>query len=212
MIDEGVIKYACQWTPGPPLTESQCAELIAWRDRLHQAQQIGLYPNGIGYGNISIRLSPGTFAVSGTQTGHLDTTTPDHYTVADGWDIDRNTLHCTGPIQASSESLTHAALYDYSAEIQAIIHVHNRDLWQRYQGVLPTTAATVPYGTPAMAYEMRRLLQEDNLAHERILIMAGHEEGVLTFGPTLKAAAQVLYRYLKPSPRQIAAGQTGVKL
>jgi ribulose-5-phosphate 4-epimerase/fuculose-1-phosphate aldolase len=212
MIDEGVIKYVCQWTPGPPLAAAALAELIAWRDRLHQAQQIGFYPNGIGYGNISIRLSPGTFAVSGTQTGHLATTTPDHYTVADGWDIDRNTLHCTGPIQASSESLTHAALYDYSAEIQAIIHVHNRDLWQRYQGVLPTTAATVPYGTPAMAYEMRRLLQEDNLAHERILIMAGHEEGVLTFGPTLDAAAQVLYRHLKPSLRQTETGQTRAKL
>jgi hypothetical protein len=63
-----------------------------------------------------------------------------------------------------------------------------------------------------MAYEMRRLLQEDNLAHERILIMAGHEEGVLTFGPTLDAAAQVLYRHLKPSLRQTETGQTRAKL
>lgn len=196
MMDEGVIKYVGQWTPGPPLAESQLVELMAWRDRLRQAQLIGLYPNGIGYGNISLRLSAHSFAVSGTQTGHLATTTPDHYTLVDGWDIDRNTLHCTGPIQASSESLTHAALYDYSAEIHAIIHVHNRDLWQRYQGVLPTTAATVPYGTPAMAYEMRRLLQQGKLIHQRILIMAGHEEGVLTFGPTLDAAAEVLYQYL----------------
>jgi L-ribulose-5-phosphate 4-epimerase len=198
MIDEGVIKYVCHWTFGPPLAVSHLVELIAWRDRLHQAQQIGLYPNGIGYGNISIRLSAHSFVVSGTQTGHLASTIPDHYTVVDSWDIDRNTLHCTGPIQASSESLTHAALYDYSPEIQAIIHVHNRDLWQHYQGVLPTTAATVPYGTPAMAYEMGRLLQQGDLAQQRILIMAGHEEGVLTFGPTLDAAAQVLYRYLNP--------------
>lgn len=207
MMDEGVVKYVSHWTPGPPLAASQLAELIVWRDRLHQSGQIGLYPNGIGYGNISIRLSSGTFAVSGTQTGHLAATTPDHYTLVNGWDIDRNTLHCTGPIQASSESLTHAALYDYSAAIQAIIHVHNPDLWQRYQGVLPTTAATVPYGTPAMAYEMRRLLQQDSLAQTHILIMAGHEEGVLTFGPTLAAAAQVLYRYLNLSSPQTETGQ-----
>ncbi|WP_035985705.1 class II aldolase/adducin family protein [Leptolyngbya sp. KIOST-1] len=196
MIDEGVIKYRCQWTPGPSLAADQLADLMAWRDRLHQSGQIGQYPNGIGYGNISLRLSPGTFAVSGTQTGHLATTTPDHYTRVDSWDIDRNTLHCTGPIQASSESLTHAALYDFSPGIQAIIHVHNRDLWQRYQGELPTTAATVPYGTPAMAYEMERLLQQGDPAQQRILIMAGHEEGVLTFGASLDEAAQVLYRYL----------------
>ncbi|HSM82293.1 MAG TPA: class II aldolase/adducin family protein [Nodosilinea sp.] len=196
VMDEGVIKYLCQWTLGPPLAEPPLAELIAWRDRLHQAQQIGLYPNGIGYGNISIRRSPHSFVVSGTQTGHLPVTRPDHYTLVDSWDIDRNTLHCTGPIQASSESLTHAALYDYSDAIGAIMHVHNRDLWQRYQGVLPTTAATVPYGTPAMAYEMQRLLQQGELMQQRILIMAGHEEGVLVFGPTLDAAAEVLYQYM----------------
>lgn len=195
-MDEGVIKYVGQWTAGPPLDQSLLAELITWRDRLWQARQIGLYPNGIGYGNISIRLAAHSFAVSGTQTGRLATTSPAHYTAVDSWDIDRNTLHCTGPIQASSESLTHAALYDYSDRIQAIIHVHNRDLWQRYQGVLPTTAASIPYGTPAMAYEMRQLLQQGDLSQKRILIMAGHEEGLLTFGPSLSAAARVLHEYL----------------
>lgn len=193
-MDEGVIKYVCQWTPSPPMNESSMAELIAWRDRLWQAKQIGLYPNGIGYGNISLRLSAHSFAVSGTQTGHLAHTTPRHYTLVNDWNIDRNTLRCTGPIKASSESLTHAALYDYSDAIRAIIHVHNRDLWQRYQGVLPTTAVTVPYGTPAMAYAMQQLLQQGDLKQKRMLIMAGHEEGVLVFGPTLNSAAQVLYQ------------------
>ncbi|MEO1070599.1 MAG: hypothetical protein AAFW95_16070 [Cyanobacteria bacterium J06638_6] len=54
--DEDVIKYVGQWQPGPPLDESWSVELITWRDRLWQTQQIGLYPNGIGYGNISLRL------------------------------------------------------------------------------------------------------------------------------------------------------------
>jgi ribulose-5-phosphate 4-epimerase/fuculose-1-phosphate aldolase len=194
-MDEGVIKYVGHWTTGAPLEDDELAELMAWRDRMWQAQQIGLYPNGIGYGNISLRRSARSFAVSGTQTGHLAHTSVHHYTLVDDWDIDRNTLHCTGPIQASSESLTHAALYAYSSAIQAIIHVHNRPLWQRGQGVLPTTAASVPYGTPAMAYEMRRLLNHDDLMQTRILIMAGHEEGVLVFGPTLEAAAQVLHQH-----------------
>ena len=56
-------------------------------------------------------------------------------------------------------------LYDYSEEIQAIIHVHNVALWQGYQNRLPTTAAGVPYGTPAMAYEMWRLMDEADLLH-----------------------------------------------
>ncbi len=195
-MDEGVIKYVCQWTPGPPLAAAELAELIEWRDRLWQARQIGVYPNGIGYGNISLRLSAHSFAVSGTQTGHLAQTTLHHYTLVNGWDIARNTLSCIGPVKASSESLTHAAIYDYSDSIQAVMHVHNRSLWQHYQGVLPTTAASVPYGTPAMAYAMADLLQQE-LSQRCILIMAGHEEGVLVFGPTLDAAAHVLKQYMR---------------
>jgi L-ribulose-5-phosphate 4-epimerase len=204
--DDGVIKFACQWQPGPPLEASWLAPLVAWRDRLWEAKQIGTYPNGIGYGNISLKLSDQTFAISGTQTGHLAQTTPTHYTLVDSWDIDRNTLHCVGPIKASSESLTHAALYDYAPDIRAIIHVHNRDLWQHYQHRLPTTAASVPYGTPEMAYEMWRLLDHSDLLQQRILIMAGHEEGVLVFGPTLESAGQVLFHYLDtPSPQIITS-------
>ena len=196
MVDEGVIKYTCHWQQGPALATQPVAEVIRWRDRLWQQGQIGAYPDGVGYGNISLRLSPRSFIVSGSQTGHLALTHPDHYTLVNGWDIDRNTLNCTGPVRASSESLTHAALYQYSEDIQAIIHVHNFDLWQRYQNHLPTTAATVPYGTPAMAYEMWRLMDGSDLPEKHILIMAGHEEGVLTFGATLAAAAAVLEQYL----------------
>ncbi len=195
MLDEGVIKYDCQWRLGPAPDALQIRDLIHWRDRLWQAGHIGTYPDGTGYGNISVRLSPHSFAVSGTQTGHLSRTQPDHYTLVDSWDIDHNTLHCVGPVQASSESLTHAALYEWDGGIQAIIHVHNLAMWQHYQNHLPTTAVEVPYGTPAMAYEMWRLMEASNLPRQRILIMAGHREGILAFGPTLAAAAQGLQRY-----------------
>lgn len=194
MVDEGVIKYVCHWQPGPALEVAQLAPLIHWRDRLHQAGQIGVYPDGIGYGNISLRLGQTSFVVSGTQTGHLTRTNPQHYTQVTSWDIDRNTLHCNGPIKASSESLTHGALYQYAENIQAVIHIHNRPLWQQYQHRLPTTAAEVPYGTPAMAYEMWRLMTETDLPQQRILMMAGHQEGMLAFGPTLEAAALALER------------------
>jgi L-ribulose-5-phosphate 4-epimerase len=196
MVDEGVIKYDCRWQLGPAPEASQIEELIHWRDALWQAGQIGTYPDGIGYGNISLRLSSQSFVISGTQTGHLAHTQPGHYTLVDGWDIDRNTLHCVGPVRASSESLTHAALYDYAEDIKAIIHVHNLALWQRYQYQLSTTSAEVPYGTPAMAHEMWRLMAESDLLQQRILIMAGHIEGVLTFGPTLQSAHQVLEQHL----------------
>ena len=49
-----------------------------------------------------------------------------------------------------------------------------------------------------MAYEMWRLMDEADLLQQRILIMAGHQDGILVFGPTLPSAAQVLERVLAP--------------
>lgn len=193
-MDEGVIKFACDWEQAPPIALDPAAlqALITWRDRLFQWGAIGVYPNGIGYGNLSIRLGIDRFLISGTQTGHLTRTGPEHYTLVDRWEIDRNWLHCRGPICASSESLTHAAIYQLDPNIQAIIHGHCPALWDQERDRLPTTRATVPYGTPAMAREMARLFTESPLPECRILVMAGHEDGVLSFGQDLETAAQPL--------------------
>jgi len=196
VLDEGVIKYRCDWEANEPLKQPDLTELQTWRDRLHTLGLIGVYPDGIGFGNISLRLAPRQFLVSGTQTGHHAMTRADHYTLVDEWDIERNWLHCVGPLKASSESLTHAALYEYATDIQATIHVHHPDLWQQYQHKLPTTRATVPYGTPAMAREMWRLFAESDLATQRVLVMAGHEDGVIAFGRTLQEAASPLLALL----------------
>jgi L-ribulose-5-phosphate 4-epimerase len=190
--DEGVIKYSCDWEIAPPLDLQLLQPLITWRDRLWQEGLIGVYPDGIGYGNISTKCPDGTFLITGSQTGHLPQTNPNHYTTVDAWHIAHNSLHCRGAIKASSESLTHAALYDYSPAIQAIVHIHNRQLWEHYQNILPTTAATVPYGTPQMAAEMWRLMKASDLLTQKILIMAGHEEGIITFGATLEEAVEIL--------------------
>lgn len=206
MYDDGVIKFACDWEESPPITcdaVPELRDLIEWRDRLFAWGAIGVYPNGIGYGNVSIRLGGDRFLISGTQTGHLPTTNSQHYTQVDRWNIEQNSLHCTGPVQASSESLTHAAIYQHDRAIQAIVHGHCPSLWQRYQDQLPTTRAEVPYGTPAMAREMWRLFRETNLAQSRILVMAGHEDGLLSFGSNLADAAQPLADLLRAEGRSI---------
>ncbi len=190
--DDGVIKYHCHWQVSPPIVDPAMADVIEWRDRLYRHGLIGVYPDGVGYGNLSHRHGEGGFLISGTQTGHLPTTTPGHYAWVKAWDIAANGLHCDGPVQASSESLTHAALYEQTKEIQAIVHGHHPQLWQRYQQVLPTTRPEAPYGTPAMAAEMGRLFRESDVAEQRVLIMAGHEDGILSFGRTLDAAARVM--------------------
>ncbi|MEQ8959238.1 MAG: class II aldolase/adducin family protein, partial [Coleofasciculus sp. C2-GNP5-27] len=79
MIDEGYVKYQCHWMKAKPLPYEQIAELNQWRDKLYQLNLIGMYENGIGFGNLSIRYTPsGEFIISGTKTGSLPRLTEHH--------------------------------------------------------------------------------------------------------------------------------------
>jgi ribulose-5-phosphate 4-epimerase/fuculose-1-phosphate aldolase len=154
---------------------------------------IGRYPNGIGFGNVSIRAGASNeFYISGTMTGGLAELTEAHYTKVVAWDFPRNWLRCEGPIQASSESMTHAAVYERDTAARAVLHVHELELWKRLLDRVPTTRKDVEYGTPEMAAEVARLFRESDVRERRILAMAGHEEGIFVFGGTSQEALGVL--------------------
>lgn len=198
MQDEGYTKFQATWIPGEPLSPVVLRDLIPIRQRLYQQQLIGQYPSGVGYGNLSIRAADGhSLIISGTATGGLAQLTAAHFCRVTEVNLAENSLTCVGPIQASSESMTHAALYRLDEAIQAVIHVHHAVLWKALLHTVPTTAADVAYGTPAMAREMRRLYRDSNLPDQKILAMAGHEEGLLTFGHSLAAAYQTLMHFTR---------------
>jgi len=191
-IDEGYIKYEARFTEGPPPDAERVAELERWRQPLHAAGLIGHYEDlGVGYGNISVRAAhAGAFVISGTQTGHIAETSALHYALVERVDIDANRVWSSGPIQASSEALTHAALYALSETVAAVVHVHSATLWQAFRGVLPTTGSEVAYGTPQMAHEFERLWSEGRFREEGLAVMAGHEEGIVSIGESLEEAAK----------------------
>ena len=86
--------------------------------------------------------------------------------------------------------MTHAALYELSAEIGAVVHVHSAALWQTLRNRLPTTRPDVGYGTPEMADEFRRLYRETEFAVGGLAVMGGHEEGIVATGCDVAQAAQ----------------------
>ena len=193
MIDEGYVKYQCNWIKSEPMDLNEIAELNKCRNKLYELGLIGEYENGIGFGNLSIRYSlPEQFVVSGTQTGNLPVLNEQHYTRVTNFDLEQNSLTCYGPIKASSESLTHATLYQIDPKVNAIIHVHNLELWQELMYKVSTTEKNVSYGTPEMAKEIIRLFKQDNLIDKKILVMSGHEEGIISFGANLEEAANIL--------------------
>lgn len=190
-IDEGYIKFDSTWTLGPAPDAKLTTLLDSWRRPLFDAGLIGHYDDlGVGYGNLSVRAGGGRqFVISGTQTGHIESTSGQHYALVTDYDIDANRVCSTGPVEASSESLTHAAIYDLDPAINGVVHVHSESLWRASLSLLPTAAGDISYGTPGMARELGRLYRETDFATRGVAVMAGHEEGIIAFGASLEEAA-----------------------
>lgn len=204
---EGVIKFQLEYEPGPPLAAEELRELNAWRRILYLLQLIGQDPHrydGFGFGNLSRRLPPldaperrRPFVISGTQTGSLPELGPEHYTVVFACDAGRNRVEASGPVRPSSEALTHGILYDLDGGLQVVMHAHSPVLW-RHAGTLgiPVTSAAVPYGTPEMAAEVRRLFGTADFSAGPVFAMGGHEDGVVAFGRSAEEAGTALLRQL----------------
>ena len=136
-MDEGYIKFNCEWVKSK--LNFDISIMNHWRDNLFDLKLIGAYDNGIGYGNISVRTDDG-FVISGSTTGNLRKLNIGHYSKVIAYDFNKNFLKCVGPIKASSESMSHAAVYESNPKINAVIHVHNLDLWTKLLNKVPTTS------------------------------------------------------------------------
>ena len=197
-MEEGYIKFKARWDKSPALPLRFFKELNRWRDELYQINLIGVYENGIGFGNISQRFDDSSqFIISGSGTGNLESLKPDHYSLVTDIDIDKNLLHCKGPVIASSESMSHGVIYGESNDIHGVIHVHHKALWLKLLDKVPTTGEHAAYGTPEMAYEISRLFRESDLMEKKILVMKGHEEGIFTFGKSLEDAGRIILEYFQ---------------
>lgn len=165
------------------------ATLAGWRRRLVArgvvGREAGRY-GGYGFGNLSARVGRdlgGGFLVTGSQTGHLGDLDLAAFAHVEAWDAAAHRLTSRGLGQPSSESLTHAALYDASPRIGAVFHVHAPALWAR-RGTpeLPSTAPGIDYGTLEMAAEVAGLAR--HLGDSGLLAMTGHKDGLVAWGPT----------------------------
>jgi len=195
---EGYFKFAPRFAGEAVFQPSILDELNRWRERLFALQMIGMYKEGelkgVGYGNISVRTAGG-FVITATRTGGLEKLGPQHYTEIVGVDLARNTVEFRAESPGttpSAECMTHAAFYQADPAIGAVIHVHHLDFWKRLLNHVPTTAPEVAYGTTEMAREIIRLYRETELPDRKLTAMAGHEEGVISFGKDLDEAGSVL--------------------
>ncbi len=206
MQQEGVIKYRLEFSPGPALPAESLREINAWRCILYKLGLIGRDPEryaGFGFGNISRRLAPFAaapesrrFVVSGTQTGGLPELHAEHYALVRECHPRENRLVAEGPIEPSSEALTHGTLYGLDESVRVVMHVHAPGLWRQAHALgVPSTRSSAAYGTPEMAEEVSRLMGDPLVRQKRIFAMGGHEDGLVAFGREAEEAGFTLIHY-----------------
>jgi L-ribulose-5-phosphate 4-epimerase len=194
------VKFTYERASAEIASFDQLAELNACRRKLRELHLIGVYSNGISFGNLSVRDdATSNFYITGSATGGLAELTLADCVRVVAYDFERNWLRYEGSVIPSSESLTHAAIYESDAEAGAVIHCHDLALWTTLLDRAPTSSKAIEYGTPEMAYEIMHLFTVSDVQIRKILVMAGHEGGIIAFGKNFEEAFAVLMRERRES-------------
>jgi len=190
-MTEGYIKFQCNWEQKEINIQKELFQVLEEaRSKLFKLGLIGMYPDGIGFGNISVKSGENkSFIITGSATGQFSQLNQSHYALVNGYNFAENSVSCAGMTRASAESLTHAAVYEALPDVGAVVHIHCLWLWEKLRNNSPTTSEEIEYGTPEMAYAVKNLAATLNPEQEKVIVMGGHREGILAFGRNLKEAS-----------------------
>ena len=190
MAYEGVIKFKFVCEDQSFLISDDIFNIInPVRQLLKEKSYVGQYPDGISYGNISIRnKNNDEFYITASDTGKIEKTLLVHYVKIISCDLVNNICYYKGTALPSSETLSHFIIYTYCADAKAVIHIHDKALWLKLKDKVPTTNPNVEYGTIEMVNEIINLLKNTDLKNKKILVMGGHEDGLISFGSSIEEA------------------------
>ena len=190
-MNEGYTKYIAEHTMALAVDFPGLTELDNARTKLHELGLIGEIPGGPGYGNISIRYKENEFFISGTATGALPILGPDHYCLVRSFDLEQNKVITSGPVQASAETMTHGVVFKSCPEVHCVIHIHSRAIFDgMIKDKYPATPQSAEFGTPEIALAIAKCVSEIN-KDEGMIVLSGHDEGVIIYGPTVGRALQL---------------------
>lgn len=194
MRKEGYIKYRSNLTDGTIPELDGFEELNHCRTELFDLRLIGIYPDGVGYGNVSMRVDDARFLITGSATGAVRELAKDHYALVERIDLKNNCVHAFGKINASAETMSHGAVYSAMPRVNSVIHIHSRVLfdYMRREGY-PETAPAISFGTPELALAISDLVKTIP-GDEGVFVTAGHDEGVIAYGVTVASALAVIKR------------------
>ena len=181
-MDDGYIKYTSHRRPGIVTATPELIALNHARTRLFDLGLVGIDGSGIGFGNVSVRADAQQFVISASATGATRKLATEQYCLVESYSLERNEVWSMGELDASSESMSHGAMYASNQGIHCVMHIHSRILFdRRLQCGTAATQASIPYGTPAMAHAVAEFARRQS-SLPALLVMAGHDEGIIACG------------------------------
>ncbi len=190
-MEEGYIKFSLFLKKGSPPKEAEIADILEARQRLYDWNFIGALPSGIGFGNISKRFNGNQCYISGSATGGIEKLESKHFSTIMDYSIKDNKIECSGELSASSESLTHLAIYEINDKIKYIAHIHNSVIWAFLLKTNQATENYFNYGTPEIAMNAAEFCKKQNLS-TGCFAMRGHEDGVIFYSDEMKKLMELI--------------------
>lgn len=193
MATEGYIKFNCKLISSEYPKHEEVSDIMLLRDELIQHRLIGILPDGIGYGNVS-KLFDGKIIISGSRTGGFFPSSPEHFVFIDDCSVEHNSVTCRGVYPASSETLSHAAVYIANPDLRFVVHLHNFSIWSQLLDEGKHTDGKAEYGTARMSREVYKFVK---LSKESsgIFAMPGHKEGVVIFSTEIADINKIIKKY-----------------
>lgn len=192
---EGIIKFNIQMFDRiDSLPSSDYSHIEEVRERIFKKNLIGFCQTlKVGYGNISSReqaTKNKQFVISGSQTGNIIHLSGEHYTRVLKYDLYKMSVQIQGPIEASSETLTHAGIYEGNILTKGVIHIHSKEIWNYLiNNKYPSTPESAVFGTKELAIAImevsKELAQNKITKNSGLIVLKGHEDGVMAYGRNL---------------------------
>jgi ribulose-5-phosphate 4-epimerase/fuculose-1-phosphate aldolase len=192
MRNEGYVKYTAEHKNSPAIDVPNWDSLNNARTHLYKLGLVGETLDGLGYGNLSIRYQENQFLISGNATGSLPVLDPSGYCHVNSFDLEQNHVVTSGPIQASSESMSHGVVYQSCSEVNCVIHIHSRNIFDRMiQDNYPATPMDAEFGTPEIALAIGKCIEVSG-KNEGQIVLSGHDEGIICYGPSVERALHLI--------------------
>jgi ribulose-5-phosphate 4-epimerase/fuculose-1-phosphate aldolase len=112
--------------------------------------------------------------------------------MVNSFNLEENRVSTAGPVRASAETMSHGAVYRSCPAASCVIHIHSRKIFDAMlRDKYPATPLEAAYGTPEMARAIAACVREQSGA-QGVIALAGHDEGVLAYGVTVKEALDLI--------------------